>query len=685
MLVPRKLDNQSFEEIVRQAKGRLPWLCPIWTDHNAHDPGITLLELMAWYKELQQYHMDQLTPALQRTLLKLAGIEPALERAADCALEIPSEDPGHLALSRLSNQQEMIFELTEPIPAVRPVLKDIRIRHAGQQIDVSSLINRGTSIRPFAFGHESQSELRLGFARVPENTLRLWFAVKPPSGPKRNPVGRQSELPRTLVWHIEGAGEVHPLRDETWNLSWSGYVTLPVPREWQQSGDGLYWLTLRQLEPGCEETVRISGLSVGRYQAAQQESLARQYLYQMEASPEQQITVATAQSLEAELAVFLRGETGWEQSDRYRAWKTPEGRRLEIDGTGSAQDGEANLLVVCLDPIHLRDLLFDAKGLPEEQIHLNLKGMQALPDHLQLVCQTLEQDGIIRPAFWRRVDDLSVCSPRDRVFVYDAERGIITFGDGAHGSVVAPGTGAIMVTELILSHCGGGNIPANAGLIFDDGNTEIRNFSATGGQNRETLQQARGRLLRQLNQTVKCQTAVDYEQCALLTPGLRMAGAKAIPGFDCDTGNRRRPACITVVVLPATENTQPLPDRRYLTAVKRQLEKYRPVCMVVKVAPPRYVPLAISLQLLATPEAEERIIRRCLAEWFAPRAGMIGRTIRQDDIAALLQKAPGVLQVQRLELQGTDQSSWQTAGGDLNLPPDGLPVLEKWSIELVHM
>ena len=61
MLVPRRLDDQTYAEIVAEAEARLPWLCPAWTDHNAHDPGITVLELMAWYKELQQYQMDQIT------------------------------------------------------------------------------------------------------------------------------------------------------------------------------------------------------------------------------------------------------------------------------------------------------------------------------------------------------------------------------------------------------------------------------------------------------------------------------------------------------------------------------------------------------------------------------------------------------------------------------------------------
>lgn len=74
VLHARNLDDQTYEEIVKAAKGRLPWLCPAWTDHNAHDPGITILELMAWYKEIQQYHMNQFTDELRWKLLKLAGV-----------------------------------------------------------------------------------------------------------------------------------------------------------------------------------------------------------------------------------------------------------------------------------------------------------------------------------------------------------------------------------------------------------------------------------------------------------------------------------------------------------------------------------------------------------------------------------------------------------------------------------
>ena len=80
MLNARNLDDQTYEEIVKSAEGRLPWLCPVWTDHNAHDPGITILELMAWYKEMQQYHMNQFTDPLRCKLLSVHR-SPAVQAA----------------------------------------------------------------------------------------------------------------------------------------------------------------------------------------------------------------------------------------------------------------------------------------------------------------------------------------------------------------------------------------------------------------------------------------------------------------------------------------------------------------------------------------------------------------------------------------------------------------------------
>ena len=140
MLKARNLDDQTYEEIVQAAEGRLPWLCPVWTDHNAHDPGITILELMAWYKELQQYHMNQFTDELRCKLLKLAGITRRPAAPARCAVELGPEAPERLEGERLETREEIPFELAEAVPARRPVLAQIRVVQGDRSRDVGELL-----------------------------------------------------------------------------------------------------------------------------------------------------------------------------------------------------------------------------------------------------------------------------------------------------------------------------------------------------------------------------------------------------------------------------------------------------------------------------------------------------------------------------------------------------------------
>ena len=683
MLIPRRLDDQSYADIVAEAEARLPWLCPVWTDHNAHDPGITLLELMAWYKELQQYHMDQITPAMRRKLLELAGLRLLQERPAVCTLELPKGAPGRLAGARLMGPHGLPFELLEPVPAERPQLKKICAVRGAERSDITALCAGGTPFKPFAFGGGAPTELLLGLARPPQGELRLWFRVDPPQGPERNRPDSICPPPRTLVWEFVGAGEACPRSDGTWALSWSGAVTLPLPPAWPADEEGLCWLRLRQAAAGCEEEVQLSGIWAGRFCAAQQESRARQYEFTVPAEPKATVRVPSAQAVGAQLALFLRTPKGWEQTASYEAVRGPEGLALTVDAEGAAQDGGANLLLAALDPRHAHELLFDGTGLPGQQVFLDLGGRRALSGRLRLMCQTAEEDGVSRPVPWHLVEDLSVCGPRDRAFTYDPAREVLTFGDGCHGAVPAQGFGSILVSELVLSHCGGGNIPAGAALQFADGSPAF-NDDARGGRDEETLAEGRGRLLAQLGRTKKCLSAGDYERCAKETPGLRVAGAKALVGFDPRWGQGRRSAVVTVAVLPAAESKRPVADERFLAAVERQLERCRTICIRTAVVPVRYAPFTLSVQLLAGANARQEEVQMALEALFAPHEEGIGAAARQEDIMAALQKCPGVLQVRRMELRGLDQNSYQTASGDLQVPADAIASLERVEIQLLR-
>jgi hypothetical protein len=47
------LDDTNFEHLVELGRSMLPEYAPRWTDHNVHDPGIMLIELLAWVADQQ--------------------------------------------------------------------------------------------------------------------------------------------------------------------------------------------------------------------------------------------------------------------------------------------------------------------------------------------------------------------------------------------------------------------------------------------------------------------------------------------------------------------------------------------------------------------------------------------------------------------------------------------------------
>jgi len=68
-------DERTYGSLVADMRSRLPRLAPEWTDYNAHDPGITMLELFAYLTETDLYRLARVTAAQRRAFLRWFGIE----------------------------------------------------------------------------------------------------------------------------------------------------------------------------------------------------------------------------------------------------------------------------------------------------------------------------------------------------------------------------------------------------------------------------------------------------------------------------------------------------------------------------------------------------------------------------------------------------------------------------------
>src|SRR5215211_1943334 len=81
MPIPKpNLDDTTFEEIVEEAKKKIPVYSRLWTDFNQSDPGITFIELFAWLVDMQIYSLNRITGKNYQKYLNLLGVRRLVAR-----------------------------------------------------------------------------------------------------------------------------------------------------------------------------------------------------------------------------------------------------------------------------------------------------------------------------------------------------------------------------------------------------------------------------------------------------------------------------------------------------------------------------------------------------------------------------------------------------------------------------
>jgi hypothetical protein len=88
-----RLDDRTYAQLVQEGVALIPRYAPGWTNHNASDPGITLVELFAFLTESYLYRVDRVTDRARLAFLRLlvghaddlgegADLDAAVRRAA---------------------------------------------------------------------------------------------------------------------------------------------------------------------------------------------------------------------------------------------------------------------------------------------------------------------------------------------------------------------------------------------------------------------------------------------------------------------------------------------------------------------------------------------------------------------------------------------------------------------------
>lgn len=93
MIPVPNLDTIAFDALVEEGRALIPRYAPDWTDHNLHDPGITLLDLLAWIVDQQVYRIGAVGDAHLRAFAALLGVRPKSAEPALGLLWPPAKPP----------------------------------------------------------------------------------------------------------------------------------------------------------------------------------------------------------------------------------------------------------------------------------------------------------------------------------------------------------------------------------------------------------------------------------------------------------------------------------------------------------------------------------------------------------------------------------------------------------------
>jgi len=228
-------------------------------------------------------------------------------------------------------------------------------------------------------------------------------------------------------------------------------------------------------------------------------------------------------------------------------------------------------------------------GRPGQQRRFDAKGI--IPESLKVEVGTPDSPHL----GWQQVSTFDQSAPDDRHYLFDPVAGELLFGNGLNGRVPSPAEMIKISWQRTLG--ARGNIPP--GWQFDLAGLKAINLVAgTGGQEAESVDAALARARSDLSLPHRAVTATDYEEIALMTPGLRVARAKAIvnyhPDYPCV---KNFPNVVTVVVVPVSQPRKkaPTPGPGFLDTISRHLDRHRLITTRVKVVGPQYIKISVSV------------------------------------------------------------------------------------------
>lgn len=613
------LFQRRFRDFIEMGRAELPALAPEWTDYNAHDPGITLMELLAWTAEAQMYSLSRTSRGERASFASLLGVVPSGSRGASGTIW---SDPNDTNSPAVINRRTIVIPEDAAIrvanagegPVFHPAKRLLWIpgdiekleTHSpgGHRID-HTRSNEGGVVAFAAFG-----------AGGPRDILSMQFSARDNAGM----FGADMAAARGTHW--------------------------PIGFRVARSASG-------------------SSLVFGREDRT---SLVAEFVAGNERIELKIVSDTTGGFLRTG-AVLLNLDAVTKQYREFTIeFRSPAGFTIQP----ALLRVEPNVVPI-VQGRSITNEIHVAADTPDPTFTLNESGIRFAPGDDPVKVEILDNGRLTR---WQQCDLLSTKGPRDKVYEFDPEKQEVRFGNGVNG--MTPPVNSQVLASYNVSDGEAGNTARNRKWTVPgfEGVFGINPDPIEGGAGRPDLTSQRRDAREKIRDAHALVTRDDIVKAAKSLSAYRVTRAWVMmPGK-----NSPRSGEVILFVMRSRDDSRvfgEIPETgRWLAAIRRNLAPRMPLGSRLVVKRPEYgdfiIEATVEVALGMAPEAVEEAVQRRLTEKLelsGSSSRKPGVSLHQRDVFAWVRGVDGVQRITGLTLR--DAGGNVTAS--IKVPHGGLP------------
>jgi hypothetical protein len=618
------LDNRRFADLRDEALARIPVHTPEWSNFNASDPGVTLVEVFAFLTESLLYRANQIPERNRLAFLRLLGVQLQPAASASGIVAFENRTPATFTLNADIELRagDLPFRTTRGLDVLplegrvyykRAMAEDQQVvdtykeLYASYQRDSASLLDvklyEAVTLQP-----RDERGVDVGADSIDG---ALWVALL--AAKNSDPAAARREIAgKTLSLGIVPA------------LGATDVRLLPGGQPISEASQLIYELPLVPggLLPEPPADRRAGYRRLDARPTADVLTMPGVVDLTLPADPALLEIWTNLDPLEAGVNEFPPTLDDADFNARLVTWLRV--RPALSDGVSRALDlrllwAGINATMVSQRASVLDEPLPAGTGAPDQTV--TLARAPVLPGSVTL---TLRVDENADEEIWMPVDDFAAAGPEvpapDRrsppgratdappkpseVYVLDAEAGVLRFGDGMRGK--RPPRAAALRAAYDFGVGAAGNVGAGAiksGAALPGGLTVNNPVRTWGGADAERTIDGERQISRFLQHRDRLVTAADFHTIAWRTPSVALGRVEVLPAFHPDLSPNEpgdAPGVVTLMLIPRYDPLHPdapEPDRLLLDAVCAYLDPRRLVTTELVLRKPSYKSIWVSVGL----------------------------------------------------------------------------------------